>query len=106
MMIHVAQKSKNENEPPPLVMATTRDKTTKGWPTRPKEILYYRNNWTASEFTKIPYNWREQESKYNSLKKKFKIEKAVYEENRPDPGNQDDPNNQRSHPMHVPSQNQ
>jgi hypothetical protein len=52
-MVHVAQQeSKNENEP--LITAITRNKTTKGWPAHPKEILHYKNDWTTSDFFEKP----------------------------------------------------
>jgi hypothetical protein len=64
MMIHIAQESKNENEP--LVTVITRNKTTKGWPVCPKEVPHYRNDcWTTSDFFDKPYDCgREQESGY------------------------------------------
>jgi hypothetical protein len=69
-MIHIVQENKNENEP--LILAITRNGQYKHpRMAHPKEVPHCKNDWMTSDFFKKTYNWRDQESSCEKLRKKL-----------------------------------
>ena len=63
----------------PLVVVEDKTKNDENWLNLPPDVPYYRNKWTSSELFEKPYDWRHQESQYDSQKKLYEAKKETYD---------------------------
>ena len=74
--ISIAPKERKPEDP--LVTIKNKKKVDDTWLDLPPDVPHYRNTWTSSDFFEKPYDWREQESRYDVQKKAYEVKKGIY----------------------------
>jgi hypothetical protein len=57
----------------------TKQRTSEGWPKRPKEIKFYKDDWSIGDMYNRPIDWSEQADNYKQKMDAYKGEREEYD---------------------------